>query len=231
MNDTIKVSSNSGPVISAPFEQPQRTQNILPSAVNLSIHGGTSTNGKTQHQSVPIKPCDAVLTSNGLNQTLPAMPVFNEPSTDTSQLNETWPLPDPPNTLIASCLRLTANFLIQSAAFFENKALMQSPLTFAELPPCLPLITTPILSMPFYPSFSDPPNLASTPLKANQPDPVLAPPAPTPPTVTSIQVPQQMMPGAQVQLVATAVTQPHTTPTLVSVASSTPPQPNSCGSA
>ncbi|BHF74744.1 hypothetical protein SprV_0501783200 [Sparganum proliferum] len=159
------------------------------------------------------------------------MPVFNEPSTDTSQLNETWPLPDPPNTLIASCLRLTANFLIQSAAFFENKALMQSPLTFAELPPCLPLITTPILSMPFYPSLSDPPNLASTPLKANQPDPVSAPPAPTPPTVTSIQVPQQMMPGAQVQLAATAVTQPHTTPTLVSVASSTPPQPNSCGSA
>ncbi|VDN33340.1 unnamed protein product [Dibothriocephalus latus] len=138
------------PVISMPFEQSQKASNPLTSAVNLSLRGGTSTNEKTQQQPVPMKACDAVLASTGLNQTLPAMPMFNEPSAEASQLNETWPLPDPPNTIIASCLRLTANFLIQSAAFFENKA-------FAELPSCLSLISAPILSMPFYPSFSDPP--------------------------------------------------------------------------
>ncbi|VDM00570.1 unnamed protein product [Schistocephalus solidus] len=222
-NDTAKFSTISMPFIPVPFEQSQKTPNILSSAVNLSIRGGTSTSEKNQHQALPMKAYDAVLTSAGLNQTLPTMPVFNEPSIEASQLNETWPLPDPPNTIIASCLRLTANFLIQSAAFFENKAI-------TELPSCLPLLSTPLLSMPFYPSFSDPPTLASTPLKVNQTGPVLAPPPPVQPTVASVQMPQQMTPVSQVQLIATALPQPHPTPPLVSsVPSSTPALPNPCG--
>ena len=102
-----------------------------------------------------------------LNSTAP-----DESADQTSQsrlLNQTWPPPvsNPPvdasTCIIASCLRLAANFLLQSASFFESKNTSMADLNSQIPPPLLqppnlPLIVNPLFggSLPPIPPLGTP---------------------------------------------------------------------------
>uniref|UniRef100_A0A5K3F0E5 Uncharacterized protein n=1 Tax=Mesocestoides corti TaxID=53468 RepID=A0A5K3F0E5_MESCO len=91
---------------------------------------------------------NSLLNSSGLDDTTNQTPQVR-------LLNQTWPPPlpnppvDPSASIIASCLRLAANFLLQSATFFESKNAplpeMNPPLPASLFPPSnLPLIINPL---------------------------------------------------------------------------------------
>ncbi|KAL5106485.1 hypothetical protein TcWFU_010507 [Taenia crassiceps] len=140
----------------------------------------------------------SILNSNGADNSIGQTP-------QSRQINQTWPPPisnapaDASACIIGSCLRLAANFLLQSATFFESKnaslpdlnstlppallqppnlSLIMNPIFGSNLPPMPPLGTTSA-------SFSDVGLVCSTPTMISSHPPVSAAPSVSHPVTTT----------------------------------------------